>query len=551
MKVFCITSILFLISAASAIAQDMDVEDQLEGEFQPTITDAYKINDNPVNADSTTKLLKTSYAIFSQKVETAYKAGVIKPAKMQGEPLSKLYRAYVKAAYGNFNTLNGEAFYNSLRSRDNNWGIHAKHLSSSGNLKNIGYAGYSDNEIDAYGKWLVKKQSITGTVDYAREVVNHYGYDTTLHFIQEEDRAAFIRQRFSSIGVGAGIKSYYKDSTQINHDATIAYNNFRDLLGVEEQNVKAQGLFSTYIGAEQLKVLGVLDYYNYANDVDSFSNTIITIQPDFSFKGEQWNASIGVQAVVDVWDESTFHFYPNIDFNYNIMDNILIPYAGVRGGWIKNSYRALSDQNPFIFSEATLRNSDQKYEMYAGLRGTLSADIAFNTSLNYSRVKNMPLFVINAYELLQNRFDIVYDDVKVLNLRGQISFQQSQKLKLLAKGNYYQYTTSNELEAWHKPGIDITLGGRYNLKDKFILKADLFVIGKQKARQQTFSGTNYTISTKELKGVADLNLGIDYRYTKLLSFFVQFNNVGAVRYYQWDRYPSQRFNLLGGLSYSF
>jgi outer membrane receptor protein involved in Fe transport len=56
---------------------------------------------------------------------------------------------------------------------------------------------------------------------------------------------------------------------------------------------------------------------------------------------------------------------------------------------------------------------------------------------------------------------------------------------------------------------------------------------------------------KKLKGFVDANLGIDYRYSKIFSLFLNFNNIGAVRYYYWDNYPSQRFNLLGGLTYSF
>ena len=47
----------------------------------------------------------------------------------------------------------------------------------------------------------------------------------------------------------------------------------------------------------------------------------------------------------------------------------------------------------------------------------------------------------------------------------------------------------------------------------------------------------------------DINLGAEYRYSKMLSFFVNFNNIANTRYYRWEKYPSQRFNLMAGLTF--
>ena len=52
-----------------------------------------------------------------------------------------------------------------------------------------------------------------------------------------------------------------------------------------------------------------------------------------------------------------------------------------------------------------------------------------------------------------------------------------------------------------------------------------------------------------MKGIVDINLGAEYRYSKMLSFFVNFNNIANTRYYRWEKYPSQRFNLMAGLTF--
>ena len=115
------------------------------------------------------------------------------------------------------------------------------------------------------------------------------------------------------------------------------------------------------------------------------------------------------------------------------------------------------------------------------------------------------------------------------------------------------YQLDNELHPWHKPSMELTLSGNYNLRDKIVARADIFYIGKRYARAFRYDGfaPGTITDAKELAGVADINLGFEYRYTKILSAFLNFNNIGAFRYYRWDNYPTQRFNLLGGIAFSF
>jgi len=53
-----------------------------------------------------------------------------------------------------------------------------------------------------------------------------------------------------------------------------------------------------------------------------------------------------------------------------------------------------------------------------------------------------------------------------------------------------------------------------------------------------------------LKGYVDLNLGLEYRYTKILSGFVRLNNILGTRYQAWNQYPGMGFNVLFGFTYA-
>ena len=67
---------------------------------------------------------------------------------------------------------------------------------------------------------------------------------------------------------------------------------------------------------------------------------------------------------------------------------------------------------------------------------------------------------------------------------------------------------------------------------------------------QILDDTNKPVLTpKQLNGLVDVNLEGEYRYSKMLSFFARVNNIANQRYYRWERYPTQRFNFMIGLTF--
>jgi outer membrane receptor protein involved in Fe transport len=49
----------------------------------------------------------------------------------------------------------------------------------------------------------------------------------------------------------------------------------------------------------------------------------------------------------------------------------------------------------------------------------------------------------------------------------------------------------------------------------------------------------------------DLNIGVDYRYSKNLSAFIQLNNLANNRYDRFVNYPVYGINILGGFTFTF
>lgn len=547
---FVIVLVLGYVAATLAQTGMKDIVLKATSEFEPTIKDAVKFGDLPEIKDTVKKISNINYAIVSNPLVSKYEVIPIDAAKMQNEPLAKLYRSLLKVGMGTYTTPYGEFWINSLRTRDVAYGAHIKHLSSSSHLKDVGYSGFSDNEAEIFGKKFYKKHTLTGEFNYKRNVVNFYGYDTSENKLSKD----YAKQRYQLFEPVIKIQSHYTDSTKINHFIKLGYHNLTDKYNVAENNVKLNTVFNTYVNKERLFVAFDADYYNHKLPNDTFNDVIIKLNPYFETHGKKWMLDIGLAATMDVFTNQSatkFYFHPQINAQFDVYESIIIPYAGVNGGLQKNSLRSLSNENPFVTSTLNYKNSNTKINVFAGLKGNLSSKTSYDAKVGYSVVDSMHFFVIDYTKngTLDNQYKVIYDNTNLFNVSGQVKYQYKEKIHFIAKGNYYMYKTKNLVRAYHKPDFDLTFSTVYNLKSKIILKADIFVIGNQFALTQVENNFTYTTESKLLKGIVDVNLGAEYRYSKMLSFFVNFNNIANTRYYRWEKYPSQRFNLMAGLTF--
>ncbi|MBA3663810.1 MAG: hypothetical protein H0W61_06335 [Bacteroidetes bacterium] len=528
-----------------------DISFSAKSGFVPTIKDAIKFADLPEIKDTVKRIDNVKYGIASAPMFPKYEAQPITAAKMQNEPLPKLYHSLLKVGYGPlYNMPYGEFWIGNTRSRDVSYGAHLKHFSSTTHLKDVGYGGFSDNLISVFGKKMYKKHSLKGDFNYERNVVHYYGYDTSINHIKDNN---YTKQRYQLFEPKLQLTSHYTDSTHMNHDIKLAYYNFQNLNREEENNIKLNANGNMFINKEKLNINFLTDFYNHRQSNDTVNDLILTINPSFEAHGDKWHADVGLGATIDNFKKSTrFYFYPQLNVNYDIYENMIVPYAGINGGLIKNSFRSLSRENPFVDTTIRYANTNNKYNAFVGLRGNLSSNTSYDAKVSYGQYDSMHYYVVdyNGPNQLYNHFNVLYDNTSLVTVSGQLKYQLKEKINLIAKGNYYLYKPKNLTRAYHKPDYDLTFSGIYNLQSKIILRADLVFMGKQWALTQvTDTAGNAVLKPKQLKGYADINLEVEYRYTKMLSFFVRFNNIANQRYYRWERYPSQRFNGMIGLTF--
>jgi hypothetical protein len=540
--------ILILIQVAISFAQNAGNTFTTPSTFRPEIKESTKINDQPDIKDTVKRISNIKYGIQSNPLFPKYQVQKIDAAKMQNEPLPKLYHALLKAGYGPiYNMPYGEFFINNTRSRDMAYGAHLKHLSSSGTLDSTGNAGWSDNNASIYGKKFYKKHTLTGDLNYVRNVIHYYGYNTNTYSLTPE----FTRQRYQLIEPKLVLQSHYTDSTHTNHTIGLSYYNLQNLHNEVENNIKASADLSTFLNKEKVNLGISTDFYNHKQSSDTLNDLIISLAPSFEAGGKKWKAVVGLKGTIDNFKGKTrFYGFPQLNVEYDVYESMVIPYVGATGGLIKNSLRSLSNENPFIRPSINYVNTNNKYKLFAGLKGNLSSNTSYDVGGSYAQMDSLYFYNIDySASSFANRFDVLYDNASVVNVNGALHYQVREKMHFIAKGNYYLYKTKTLTRAFHKPDYDLTLSAIYNLKSKIILRGDVFAIGKQWANSGPSDGSKAALVPKQIDGLVDVNLEAEYRYSKMLSFFVRANNIANQRYYRWERYPSQRFNFMVGVTF--
>lgn len=523
--------------------------------YQPSVGDAYKINQMPNIIDTNKITIQFDYKLFPKQYPVIYNVTPIQSAKMVAEPINKLYNTNVKFGYGLYNAIIAQVAVNTTRSKDYTSGLYLNHYSSLGKIKLDNDfkspAFYSQNQAEVYGKKFLENATIYGNGYFDRTVLHHYGYrttpDTIFNYNYTKDST---KQRYTSFGTKIGYKTTYLDSTKINHSAEIRYHYLEDLFSNFQHNIHVFGTGSflyrnQFVGADLN-----IDWNNLNASIDTNNKALISIFPWVRFFGETWRINCGLAMEVDAYSDSVFyHFYPRANIQYNVIENFLIPFAGFDGKMIMNTIQSKFKENPYLKPGLPMKNTNQLMKIFAGFKGNFSRQISYLFQVNYSLYDNLP-FYINDSILPEDEFIFVYDGIKgketqEVKFNSELAYKLNQKLNIILSGNYYKYTLEHLDKPYHQPEWDLTFTTRYNMQNKITTQIDIFSIGTRYA----YDYLNPQIPIK-LSPIIDANLSFDYHYSKLFGAFLRFNNLLNKKYSYWNYYPVQRLQILFGISLS-
>jgi hypothetical protein len=523
---------LGFLSSNSIAQRNLSEEVNVVRQYKPILAEAIKLSANPeIKVEEQGKESPT-YNFLSHRIDSTVKINAALVEKMKNESISKLYSNYIRLGAGNYRTTYLEAWANNLRSKEWVLGAHYRHQAQVGNVKNM---AYSDNTIDAYAKRMYAKQSLGLRLLYDRDVNHFYGYNhDSLSY-----NAKTVRQHYNLFGLQTELKSNAQAFNALNYVGNFDFYTLSDRFNAKENRFAISG---TAKYKEFKTTLGI-DIASFDDSLSS-KNNLFYLEPSLHLKEAGINIEIGASIYQEFGDNSIFHIYPNVSANYKVEEIDAIIYAGLNGKVKKNSLRSFYSENPFIGGQQTMLNTNEKVNLTAGIRGKIDLKNTYQINVNYKALSRAVYFVANNDAF--RTYKVIYDgpDASQTEISLNYTHQSSEKLRLYAGFEHTIYKVDTIKEAWHKPASIFRLASTYNISNKFLIDAQLYSYSKMK-------GLDVLGNARDIKGGVDLNLGIDYRYSKIISVYLNLNNILNYKRETFNYYNGLGFQALLGASFRF
>lgn len=569
---YTVAVVLFLGNFQKTIAQKKD--DSIGTEvvnvvkpYTPTISDAFKVKETPtLDDDDTSKKENIQYTIFSFPVASTFAPSKGKAANVDKSADEKIFSNYLTLGAGNFGTINAELLITENISNTDYFGGMLRHNSTQGGISDVVLDDKLFNTaLDiTYGS---RKKGMTWNADlgYQNQVYNWYGIhptifdDATINTIDEQ-------QNYHTLYLGGrlGLDTILKESS-------VRFTRFWDAFGSAENRFVAKPSLEFDIVEQKIRTDFVLDYSSGSFDQtysggNSFKYGFTNIGFIPSIKINKGDLSMNVGAAffysaAQKGGESKFFIYPQVTGAFKLVGDLMVFYAGLEGTLQQNSYHDFVQQNFFVSPTLGVAPTDQKYDVYAGLKGKLASSVSYNIRGSYKNEDGKALFKSNGYDdsngntdgfTFGNSFNVVYDKVKTISFFGELKADFSENISFGINGTFSSFSTIAEKEAWNLPSIQLAATLDVTITPKWYAGTSLFFVGDRKDQfvRTSVSGF-FPIENITLKSYLDLNAHVGFKFSERLTFFLKGNNLANQEYQRWLSYPVQGLQVLGGASYKF
>ena len=520
-------------------------------DIKPKLADAVKIDVVQVQENIAVKKPEMTYTTESYLLPTPVYKSKMQPAFIKSAPLPELHKCFVEGAFGNYSNLYGEAFFNTVRNRTDLFSADLKHFSGDGPVKN---SGFSDNLVDIYASHIFNaKYDLGGDVGYERTANRFYAtLPDNLQPTNGSDSESFndfhAKIHFANTGADTG---------KLRYSLGVGYDGFSNYYKTTESDITATLMADEPINTNDIVLNASYDYVNYKTE-SSINRSLLKIDAGYRFKTGIIRSYLGFKTATNSGDlnTSSFNFYPDLNIEADIVEKYLSIFGGITGDMQKNTLRQLAYENPFIVSAPELRNTNDLFELFGGLKGSFSSSSSFLVRAAYINYQNLFFYIEDTTD--RRKFIPVYDNgtTRVINIHGELGWTFSENFDMNTKVDFNYYSVSNLAfggtslhiqKPFERPGFEWMLTGDYNIEHKIVFGGDLFFVASRSATDLS----EKDITT--LKPFIDLNAHVNYAFSNIPGFkvFVQLNNIFGNKYQVWENYPVRGFQIVGGASFSF
>lgn len=534
--IICLAALLSHVQAQ----RDLPTEQvSIIKDFDARLLESNKINVPPTLPPLDTSSKRFDYLVPQRPQAVAYEAPTLRPLSMRTVRPEKPFNGFVKVGAGAPNQYWGEAGY-AFKSKDKfdgkAWFRH--HQANNKKLEN---QRFTNNDAHLrFNYYLENNLAVEGMGSYSADRVFFYGYDhDSLQFNPEQ-----VRQEFNLLELGGRFYNSQRNDLDLNFSIAPRFYRLSDYYSNSETGFALDMQATKWFAQKHALRLGIRPDLTAYNDTADQKLNNIYLQPSFTLHFNILRLKLGGNFVNN---RDEFSIFPDAELLVRLWGDGIQVFGGATGDLRKNTYRSMSEYNPFLQMRASRIRNTVWREFYGGVKGNFGW-LSYEGRISYGNAADLALFQTQ-YDSIGRpgitRFRTIYDTAQIFGISGTVNVQVSEVLTVAGTASYRGFELNNENEAWGLPNLE--LNGRVLFRPydgKITLKSELYLADdiafRNQADQPSFTDLLF-----------DLNAGFAMQITNNVGIFLDVNNILNNRRERWLDYPILGINVLGGLTVRF
>ncbi|WP_113635510.1 TonB-dependent receptor [Nubsella zeaxanthinifaciens] len=556
-------TILLAIGTLGLRAQDVKPPEKTVSEeieiirpYKPVLAEAVKLRRSPDLDNIKTYKAKFNYQLSDRKLELNTDIQKLQAQKVADERRAELFNNYVKGGIGNLGTFLAEAYVGMGQDPALQAGAFFRHFGQQGKLNK---QNENKQQLSVFARSIGETATLNGKVNYQRHGLYFYGIDDQNPSLNPNPERQLLN--FFELE-GEAISKYTPDPDAFSYAAKVNGYLFNDRFSAKESALTLTGYLNKRISKFNLGLATSAELGKTKDLNTEVANNLFKVNPYVKLQAGGVKIIAGANLVQEFGTKSSTRIFPVVTADFTLIPDFLQVFGEVKGDVNRNTLKDLTDENPFLNSNITIKNSVENLSISAGIKGTGGPGFGYKARVYSREITDMALFV-NSFDSF-NKFDVIYDfgKTKILGLEGELSVQVSDNLKWTGKLNMENYKAGAERESYFKPQLRLSSNFSFVIDKKFTFDAAVSIQDDSKAKVFIVNplnpdGTYPPVPDfdKErvvnVKGFVDLGVGGTYKINNKFSAFAKANNILNTNYSKFLYYRLNGFNIFGGLTYSF
>jgi hypothetical protein len=594
-------SVVFSLSLhAQSVRQDsagLNRELTLEREYNPVLEDASKINQLPEIKEPEAPKSRVEFSGYTFPLSLSPYLRTIRPGDYLTALAASKERGYLDAGLSFLMDIDGDFGYQLLNTNADDLNLYLSHRSGNSNIAFLQDGQKQKMKFnDNYGGFNFRhdfgKAQFNTHAQYTYSAYNYYGKTiprpSFSEIIDFSDKS--INQQNDLMEIHAGIFS--KEQSDLYFKINVAYTFFQQkygnlniLKGRKENRLTTDLDFHAYFNSTA--GIGIAGYMkNYAYNVPvlpppsinsgfildnqkkyagNYGYTTFSVNPYFTFEGDNWNARLGASANIQAGGIKDFLVSPDIRFYWMPAEKFRF-YSLLTGGIKDNSNYVSYYENRYIDPAFRIYDSKSPFDAVLGFEFSVIPNTSLDLFAGYRWVNDEHFYITDAIPesvsggtplagqgilpqyldaqtfKLGGIFKYVYQDVFDLNLR--LAYYQWNIDKFSDNINRYDSYSFSKPSAWNKPQWETDLNLAFQIPE-IPFQLHLLYHGEWERKTFVFN------EIRTLKDVHDLSFKGTYALSRAVSVYAVLNNLLFQKYEFLYGYPAQNFNIMGGISVKF